>query len=163
MDAWRAASSGDVYSVAAHVGDHLESINEPICDGQTLIFAAIFARSLSVLEYLLSHGADPNVFDDFVQTPLYVLVIQPGPEEFRLSAIVSLAMAGAALDKGRGGTGDTPLMACARHSLALEMEALLCWGAKIDCVDHYGCTALQDARGIKGSVELLSRRPQKIA
>lgn len=117
MDAWRAALSGDMYSVAAHVGDHLESINQPICDGQTLIFAAIFAGSLSVLEYLLGHGADPNVFDDYMQTPLYVLVMQPGPEEFRVSGIVSLAMAGAALDKGRGGTGDTPLMACARYFL----------------------------------------------
>lgn len=89
MDAWRAALSGDMYSVAAHVGDHLESINQPICDGQTLIFAAIFAGSLSVLEYLLGHGADPNVFDDYMQTPLYVLVMQPGPEEFRVSGIVS--------------------------------------------------------------------------
>lgn len=165
MDAWAAALAGSVADIAGHLGRDPGLLNRPLRDGQTLIFAAISHQHAALLQFLLDAGADPNIADDHTCSPLYTLVARARlTSAFRVSHIVSLAEAGAHLDKGREATGDTPLMVCARNHGEAEIDALLCWGANIMARDHFGDTALDEARRVSATnaISLLTRRPQKL-
>jgi hemoglobin len=132
--------------------------------GRTLLHVAAAQGNLSMVEFLLRLGADPNAMDGGRHTPLYSAGNEcqtpGGPDVVR-----ALVRAGAAVDANDGVKHCTALHMAARRGNVEIAVALLDLGADIDARDSLGVTPLRRALNCKkpGVVSLLLSRGAKTA
>jgi ankyrin repeat protein len=108
-----------------------------------------------IAEYLLAHGADPNLKDDQGHTALYIASIRDRLE------IVKLLLAQKADVNSRDRDGSTPLLAT--HTSAIR-QALVAAGADVNVKNKAGATPLAIAAlaGDARSIELLLQRGSQV-
>jgi ankyrin repeat protein len=149
-------------------------IDLPNPDGMTPIMMAIDNSNFEAARYLLDHGANPNTWDWWGRTPLYVVVnmrsgpdSNPGPRPpASLDLVNALLNAGVnpnhqlnMLQPGRSGnsgrfkddllnTGATPLLRAAQTFDNDVVKALLEHRALVDLPNAMGVTPLMAAAGI---------------
>ena len=173
-DAWRAGA--DLDATVSH-------------GGKTLLTYVCTHGPLSVVRWLLEHGANPNVGTRNDSKPLIVAAEHRRVKTVRLllehgadpnaadkngwTALLASACAdsteavclllehGAAIDAART-LGDTPLMLAAQHAATRAARLLLDQGADPNATNHRGRTALMLA-AIRGNIEavrlLIDRKP----
>ena len=110
--------------------------------GRTLLHDASAVGNLTIVELLLSLGADPNVPDGGSHTPLYSV----GNEcrvEGAARVVRALVKAGADVDAGDGVKRCTALHMAARRGNVEAAEALLDCGANLEARDSLGETPLR--------------------
>ncbi|MGH8150065.1 MAG: ankyrin repeat domain-containing protein [Steroidobacteraceae bacterium] len=151
-------------------------IDRPTPKGYTPLITAIDNYHFDVAKYLLQHGANPNIWDWYGRTPLYVAVdmvtyfAHYGPKDHPdsttpLDLVKTLLADGAnpnaQLDlhrPGRGGnsgrfrdnllrTGCTPLLLAAISHDTAAIKLLLAHGALVDLPNVNGVTPLMAAAG----------------
>jgi ankyrin repeat protein len=170
-----------LYAARAGCGRCIESllkggadIDLPNPDGMTPMMMAIDNAHYEVARYLLDRGANPDTWDWWGRTPLYVVVnmrggadSNPGPREpASLDLVHALLKAGVnpnsqlnMLQPSRNGnsgrfrddllnTGATPLLRAAQTFDNEVVRALLNNGALIDLPNAMGVTPLMAAAGI---------------
>jgi uncharacterized protein len=149
-------------------------VDRPNPDGMTPMMMALDNRYPGVARYLLDHGANPQIWDWWGRTPLYVAVTMRGGRDSRPGPRPpeSLALIRALLDAGanpnaqlafkepsRGGrdnrfaddlltTGATPLIRAAQTFDNEVVRALLAHGALVDLPNASGVTPFMAAAGI---------------
>ena len=148
--------------------------DRPNPDGMTPMIMALDNGYPTVARYLLDHGANPQTWDWWGRTPLYVAVTMRGGRDSRPGprSPESLAFINALLDAGvnpnaqlafkepsRGGrdnrfaddlltTGATPLLRAAQTFDNDVVRALLAHGALVDLPNASGVTPFMAAAGI---------------
>jgi ankyrin repeat protein len=149
-------------------------INLPNPDGMTAMMMAIDNGQYETARYLLDRGANPNTWDWWGRTPLYIVVnmrggpdSNPGPREpASLDLVQALLKAGVnpnyqlnMLQPSRNGnsgrfrddllnTGATPLLRAAQTFDNDVVRALLEHGALVDLPNAMGVTPFLAAAGI---------------
>jgi ankyrin repeat protein len=149
-------------------------IDRPNPDGMTPMIMALDNGYPNVARYLLEHGANPQTWDWWGRTPLYVAVTTRGGRDSRPGprSPESMAFINALLDAGvnvnaqlafkepsRGGrdnrfaddlltTGATPLLRAAQTFDDEVVRALLARGALVDLPNASGVTPFMAAAGI---------------
>ncbi len=168
-----AARAGCLGCVKAMVGAGVD-VDRPNPDGMTPMIIALDNGSPAVAQYLLDHGANPNTWDWWGRTPLYVAVTMRGGLDSRAGPRTpeSLEFIKALLDAGvnpnaqlafkepsRGGrdnrfrddlltTGATPLLRAAQTFDNEVVQLLLDHGALVDLPNASGVTPFMAAAGI---------------
>jgi len=166
--------------------------DRPNPDGMTPMIMALDNGYPNVARYLLDHGANPQTWDWWGRTPLYVAVTMRGGRDSRPGPRPpeSLAFINALLDAGvnpnaqlafkepsRGGrdnrfaddlltTGATPLLRAAQTFDNDVVGALLAHGALVDLPNASGVTPFMAAAGIgtrTGSGVLGPGAPENVA
>jgi truncated hemoglobin YjbI len=112
--------------------------------GRTLLHEAPAAGSMSVVELLLSLGADPNAPDGGRHTPLYSVGNECGVEDGG-RVVRALVKGGADVDAHDGVKRCTALHMAARRDNVEVAGALLDCGADIEARDSVGETPLRRA------------------
>ena len=110
--------------------------------GRTLLHDAAAAGSLTIVELLLSLGADPDAPDGGGHTPLYCVGNQCAAEGAE-RVVHALVQAGADVNAHDGVKHCTPLHMAARRGNTEAAEALLDCGADIEARDSAGDTPLR--------------------
>jgi ankyrin repeat protein len=149
-------------------------VDRPNPDGMTPMIMALDNGYPNVARYLLDHGANPQTWDWWGRTPLYVAVTMRGGRDSRRGPRPpeSLAFINALLDAGvnpnaqlafkepsRGGrdnrfgddlltTGATPLLRAAQTFDDEVVRSLLAHGALVDLPNASGVTPFMSAAGI---------------
>jgi len=115
--------------------------------GLSPLVAAILNRDVETATFLLTHGANPVIRDDYGNTPLHVVALHLTPKTLKIAEI--LLIAGAQVD-AQNDLGQTSLHLHGKAgSLYMQFAHLLIKrGARLDLVD------------IKGN-EPLARLPEK--
>jgi ankyrin repeat protein len=168
-----AARSGCLACVEALVKAGAD-VNLPNPDGMTAMMVASDNANSEVAKYLLDHGANPNTWDWYGRTPLYVAVNMRGGKDSNpgvrdaasLELIRALLKAGVNADAqmnfrqpSRNGnserfkddlltTGATSLIRAAQTFDNEVVKALLEAGAQVDLPNASGVTPLMAAVGI---------------
>ncbi len=168
-----AARAGCLGCVEAMVKAGVD-VNRPNPDGMTPMMMALDNGYPAVAQYLLDHGANPDVWDWWGRTALYVAVTMRGGADSRPGPRppASLAFITALLDRGvnpnpqlafkepsRGGrdnrfrddlltTGATPLLRAAQTFDNDVVRALLAHGALVDLPNASGVTPFMAAAGV---------------
>ena len=168
-----AARSGCLRCVVSIVGAGA-NVDKPNPDGMTPMIMALDNGYPAVAQYLLERGANPNTWDWWGRTPLYVAVTMRGGPDNRPGPRPpeSLAFINAVLDAGvnpnpqlafkepsRGGrdnrfrddlltTGATPLLRAAQTFDNDAVRALLAHGAIVDLPNASGVTPFMAAAGV---------------
>jgi ankyrin repeat protein len=168
-----AARSGCLGCVKAMVDAGVDK-DRPNPDGMTPMIMALDNGYPNVARYLLDHGANPQTWDWWGRTPLYVAVTLRGGRDSRPGARPpeSIAFINALLEAGvnpnaqlafkepsRGGrdnrfgddlltTGATPLIRAAQTFDNDVVRALLAHGALVDLPNASGVTPFMAAAGI---------------
>ena len=168
-----AARAGCMRCVVSIVGGGAD-VDKPNPDGMTPMIMALDNGYAAVAKYLLDRGANPNTWDWWGRTPLYVAVTMRGGPDNRQGARPpeSLAFITAVLDAGvnpnpqlafkepsRGGrdnrfrddlltTGATPLLRAAQTFDNDVVRALLAHGALVDLPNASGVTPFMAAAGV---------------
>lgn len=93
--------------------------------GKTAVYRAAFADNLKLLEIMIAHGADPNIHDLTVSTPLDDALLA---RSHTLEKLKILLAAGAD-PNATGPNGDTPLLTAARTNNGRAILILLEAGA----------------------------------
>lgn len=152
---FEAAKSGDLSQVSRLFGEGA-NIDARNSDGMTALHASVTygfnstlsfnptfmmsGKYLSVVKFLLDHGADVNATGGFYYlTPLY----EAAHYGFRDAAELLIAR-GAKVD-ARSTTGSTPLLAASRYGFIGVSDLLISKGADFNAKDNYGWTALHNA------------------
>ncbi len=150
-----AAQDGDLNAVSAFVaGDSTLMTARDEAENTPLHFAARRGRE-SVVEYLLSHGADVNATNSERATPLHWAVLRNDDD------LVALLLQHGADTEIPESYGRTPLLLVARETGAVGMaRRLLDAGADVNAEDRFGDTPLGLAawRGFDDLVDLLLDR-----
>jgi len=149
-------------------------VSRPNPDGMTPMIMALDNGYPEVAQYLLTHGANPHVWDWWGRTALYVAVTMRGGVDSRAGRRppASLAFIKAVLDTGvnpnvqlafkepsRGGrdnrfrddlltTGATPLLRAAQTFDNEVVTLLLAHGAEVDLPNASGVTPFMAAAGV---------------
>jgi len=168
-----AARAGCLRCVVSIVGAGAD-VNKPNPDGMTPMIMALDNGAPAVAQFLLEHGANPNTWDWWGRTALYVAVTMRGGPDSRQGPRPpeSLAFITAVLDAGvnpnpqlafkepsRGGrdnrfrddlltTGATPLLRAAQTFDNDVVRALLAHGALVDLPNASGVTPFMAAAGV---------------
>jgi ankyrin repeat protein len=133
--------------------------------GTTPLIAAAGNGDLDVIKLLLEHGAEANLPQADLQTPVSLLAGARAPQDELVQALQLLHDAGAELDvvavhhhlqRTRGGA---PLHYAVRANNDQVVQALVDLGANINIQDHDGLTALDYAMA-RGFVPFLQMRPR---
>ncbi len=141
----------------------------PLTRGTTPLIVAANNGDLDVIRLLLEHGAQANLPQADLQTPVSALAGARGDSEQMLAALDLLIAAGADpnvtavhhhLQRTRGGT---PLHYAVRAGNGQMIAALVAHGADINRMDHDGLTALDHAMSRNQIAFLQMRRPPNIA
>jgi ankyrin repeat protein len=168
-----AARAGCLRCVVAIVGAGA-NVDKPNPDGMTPMIMALDNGYPTVATYLLDRGANPNTWDWWGRTPLYVAITMRGGPDNRqgprppesLAFITALLEAGvnpnpqlAFKEPSRGGrdnrfrddlltTGATPLLRAAQTFDDDVVRALLAHGALVDLPNASGVTPFMAAAGV---------------
>jgi|GEM_PF-4899667 len=115
------------------------------------LFDARDSGDFSLLNLLLTNGANPNIKVFYDKTPLYCIGILED------SRIVELLLKHGANPNVKGWSGDTPLIVASDHGYYETVKILLKYKADLNIQDKYGETPLSEAssRGHYKIVELL--------
>lgn len=115
------------------------------------LFDARDSRDFSLLNLLLTNGANPNIKVYYDKTPLYCIGI------LKDSRIVELLLKHGANPNVKGRNGDTPLIVASGHGYYETVKTLLKYNADFNIQDEYDNTPLSKAssRGHYKIVELL--------
>lgn len=107
-----------------------------IGDGRTALHQSAVSGNLTVLNSLLSHGAQVNVMNSIGETPLHFAA-----RFGKLSVLKELISRGAKLNETSKHTKVTPLLAAAENGQEAIIRELLDAGAKKELKDAFGKTA----------------------
>jgi len=120
-----AARQQDQTAVRALLGQKVD-VNARSSDGSTALLWAAHWNDVETADLLLGKGADANIANDFRMTPLSESCINASP-----ALVHSLLKAGANPNTPIG-TGETPLMTCAKTGAAEAVRLLVEYGAAVN-------------------------------
>jgi hypothetical protein len=116
------------------------NIRDKTRDGMSPLHAAVETGNLEIAEYLLAHGAKPNIRDSFKRTPLMMMDMDATPEMFQL--LVRYGAKPNLLDKEK----NTILHHFAQNSVDAEIvRTAVLYGMDINAINKEGRTALMSA------------------
>ena len=146
-DVYEAVEYGDLAAVKAWIAKHPDQINtrQSAQSPHTLLHLAAWQGQVSIIHFLVDHGAEIDAKGERALTPLHYAA-----EHGQTAAIQALIERGAAADNND--PGFTPLMwgaACGLRERS-AVEALVRHGADIRAKDKRGWTIMQIA-GIGGA------------
>lgn len=146
-----AAFKGDLATVRKFV-EGRTSVNADDEGGLTLLHAAACGRQREVAAYLISKGAEVNIYDKKKQTPLFCAASLG-----HRSVVELLIDKGAALNPEREPDRWTPLYAAVEFGHEDIVDLLITRGSNVNLKTLTGNTALHVAalKGDRGSAELL--------
>ena len=108
--------------------------------GWSLLHRAVVSANADIVAMLLTSGADVNARDLTRNTPLHDAA---GGYDAHLLVMALLVSAGATIDS-RNTAWQSPIMVCAQSSNPTGFAFLLGCGAKLDYVDRYRRTILDE-------------------
>ena len=117
-------------------------INKPYADGAPPLHMALEHHIPALFDWLLDHGADPNVQDQRGQTALHKAVFD-SPDHKPMRALLKRG----ANVNAKDGYGYTPLHSAALSSRPSAVEVLLAAGADPNARDQWDKTPLHYASG----------------
>lgn len=129
-------------------------INAPFLDGEPPLHVTLSNQLPALFDWLLDHGADPNVRDQSGKTTLHKAVFHDSEDHRILRALLKR---GADVNR-KDDHGETPLHLAASLSRAASVEALLAAGADPNGRDLLGETPLH-----KAATPQLSASPEAAA
>lgn len=131
-------SNWDMAALLIQEGAYLDA---PVSDnGWTLLMWAIAENNLEQVEFLLEHGASPDVKSDMGNDAL--LLADQKKEEFRYSGEVYDLISSVAFRKERYVNGETTFIQAAKNGDTKRVKILARQGANIEAKDDDGRTAL---------------------
>jgi ankyrin repeat protein len=146
-----ALQAGEILAAKAMLNEALP-VNKVQVDGTSALHWAVYHQDVELVDWLLEHGADVSVSNDFGSTPLAQASILAN------ARIIELLLEAGADPNERGQDGQTPLMVVARTSNTQAAKILLEGGANVNAIEEWrGQTALMwaAAQRQKQMVELL--------
>ncbi|MEO6335041.1 MAG: ankyrin repeat domain-containing protein [Pyrinomonadaceae bacterium] len=116
------------------------NVKDKVYDGISPLHAAVETGNMEIAEYLLAHGAKPNIRDSFKRTPLMMMDEDATPEMFQL--LIRYGAKPNLLDKEK----NTILHHLAENGVDQEVvrQAAL-YGGNVNAVNKAGSTALMAA------------------
>ena len=144
------ATMADIYSKSRDGSlGYSDNVNTQGIDGMTALFAAAYLNETKAMERLIMVGADPDLPDDFLQTPLFVASFQGNTKAIE---ILLNAKSDPNLPQENG---VTPLVIASGRGHIEAVKLLLDYGARVDYpVNELKWTALHVAAS-KGHIEIV--------
>jgi ankyrin repeat protein len=160
LNIFEAAAVGNLDRIKTLVAENEGLINSHSSDGFTALGLAAFFGRKEVMNFLLTHGADPNAASENQMRvmPLHSAVAHRQPE-IATAMVESLLLNGAEVNSAQDG-GWTPLHQAAAHGQIEIIKLLLEHKANVNSKSDDGTTPLQMAqnKGYFEAAELLVRR-----
>ena len=157
LNIFDAAAAGDLDRLKTLAAEDTELIGSFSPDGFTPLGLATFFGRRDVLDFLLSHGADPNAAskNQMRVTPLHSAVAHRQPE-IAVAMVESLLSNGAKVNVSQDG-GWTPLHQAAAHGQLEIIKLLLDQKADVNAESDDGSTPLRMAhdKGFSEAAEML--------
>ncbi|KAM9354093.1 ankyrin repeat and SOCS box protein 2-like isoform 1-T2 [Pholidichthys leucotaenia] len=149
-----AAFYGQVQCLRILVRADPDSVNVVTQKNQTALFIAAGRRNLSCVQFLLTHGANPNTANKNGETPLFAACECPN------EAIVELLLRSGAQVNRSCNQGETPLHQACRHSKTKLCKILLDAGANLKARNIYSIQPVFTAaqHGHTEIIHLLAKR-----